>query len=128
MSPDNQKALFARFPYLFQQRKHGIMNSCMAWGIEVGDGWFSLIEALCVRLEPYTGYVQFGQVKEKYGTLRAYVDYGRGLHENDHDRVEALIREAEHQSSVTCEKCGAWGRLRGRGWYYVACEGCAKKP
>lgn len=55
------------------------------------------------------------QVKEKFGTLRFYIDRGTDEHYN-------YIRFAEAMSAVTCETCGAPGKIRGRGWYYTACD------
>jgi hypothetical protein len=55
------------------------------------------------------------QVKEKYGTLRFYVDGASEEHRN-------YIAFAEIMSGNTCEKCGAPGKIRGRGWYYTACD------
>jgi hypothetical protein len=55
------------------------------------------------------------QVKEKFGTLRFYIRAGTDEHYN-------YIRFAENLSAVTCEDCGAPGKMRGRGWYYTACD------
>jgi len=55
------------------------------------------------------------QVKEKFGTLRFYIDGGTDAHYN-------YIRFAESMSAVTCETCGAPGKIRGHGWYYTACD------
>ena len=55
------------------------------------------------------------QVKEKFGSLRFYVNAATDEHYN-------YIRFAENLSAVTCEDCGAPGKTRGRGWYYTACD------
>jgi hypothetical protein len=60
------------------------------------------------------------QVKEKMGTLRFYINAGTDEHYN-------YIRFAEAMSSVTCETCGAPGKIRGRGWYYTACDEHTRK-
>ena len=46
------------------------------------------------------------QVKEKFGTLRFYYTGGD-------DRIDGMVRMAESMSAVTCETCGAPGKLRG---------------
>ncbi len=61
------------------------------------------------------------QVKEKFGTLRFYYTGGGDRY------VDGLVGMAEEMSSVTCETCGAPGKLRGRGWYYTACDEHTKK-
>jgi hypothetical protein len=55
------------------------------------------------------------QVKEKFGTLRFYVDGGN-------EATYAMISMAESMSARTCEKCGAPGKLRGKTWLYTACD------
>ena len=55
------------------------------------------------------------QVKEKFGSLRFYINGGTEEHYN-------YIRFAEDLSARTCETCGAPGKMRGQGWYYTACD------
>lgn len=55
------------------------------------------------------------QVKEKFGTLRFYIDGGTKEQYN-------YITFAEMMSAVTCEECGAPGKRRGGGWVYTACD------
>ena len=54
------------------------------------------------------------QVKEKYGTLRFYIDGGTDEH-------YSLIRMAEGMSSVTCEVCGSKGKRNYYGWISTRC-------
>lgn len=62
------------------------------------------------------------QMKEKYGTLRAYFH-------NTTDEMEELIHEAETLSETTCEQCGKTGKTRiDRGWYYTSCDDHIKVP
>lgn len=55
------------------------------------------------------------QVKEKYGTLRFYVNGANEEH-------NAYIDMAEAMSSVTCEVCGNKGRRSHFGWIVTRCE------
>lgn len=58
----------------------------------------------------------FVQLKEKYGTLRIYVN-------NETDRVSTLIRFAESMSGLTCEKCGKPGDIdHNGGWIKTHCK------
>ncbi len=89
----------------------------MVWGFP-GDGWYDLIFRLSEKLEvAITGLPECyaDQVKEKFGTLRFYMS-------SSTDEMEAWIDEAEAESAVTCEECGAPGKLRGKGWLYTACD------
>jgi len=59
---------------------------------------------------------QVSDVKEKYGTLRFYMDYSNKA------VVDKLIYYAETQSETTCEECGEHGELSGFSWLNVLCE------
>ena len=83
----------------------------------VGDGWgplvldlLSAIDAAVPADEPFL----VSDLKEKFGKLRCYT-HG----ETD---VEDLVDAAVERSRVTCEVCGAPGRMRGGGWYAVRCD------
>ena len=95
-----------------------MMSTAMCWGFECGDGWYHILDTLCQRIQDecdQTGVqIKALQVKEKYGTLRFYTDTGNEIFWD-------YIDEAELLSSVTCEQCGAPGKIRGQGWYYTAC-------
>lgn len=104
-----------------------------AWAVKVplvGDHLFNLIYKTLNFIQPniYNNAIYYfggppcraSQVKEKFGTLRFYMT-------SSSDEMEAIIREAERKSAVTCEECGKKGKLRGRGWLYTACGPCAKK-
>ena len=55
------------------------------------------------------------QVKEKFGTLRFYVN-------SADDVTRALIDMAESLSTITCEVCGNRGTMRKGGWLRVLCN------
>jgi hypothetical protein len=90
---------------------------------ECGEGWQGLLDRLCVRIGSALSEgdrFQFTQIKEKYGTLRAYWT-GR-LSELTRLLVEEAIDLAEARSGCTCEICGAHGRLYDRGgWLATTC-------
>lgn len=53
----------------------------MCWGLECGNGWYELIDALCAQIDRHLQAcfdegdrfnVKVVQVKEKFGTLRFY--------------------------------------------------------
>lgn len=55
------------------------------------------------------------QVKEKFGTLRFYVNGGN-------EKAYNYIEFAEALSGSTCEECGAPGTTRGGGWIRTLCD------
>ena len=116
--------LKAECPKVF---KHGI-------GFECDLGWYDIIRDVsnkierilekdaenyqCVEGEENAYCEMYAvQIKEKYGTLRYYMSC-------ETDEISELIREAEALSSQTCERCGKFGKMRGKHWYEVRCDDC----
>jgi hypothetical protein len=50
MNTELQKKLLGKYPKIFTQADKSPQESCMAFGLEVGDGWFNLIDVLCEAL------------------------------------------------------------------------------
>lgn len=122
---DFDKFVCQRFPLLFRDRFAPMNVTCMCWGLDVGQGWNQIIFDLCSELEPLVAKlpeparssVCFSQIKEKYGTLRAYMTRST-------DEMAWLISEAEARSARTCENCGMPGKLRYGGWVSAQCDRC----
>lgn len=110
-------------------------------GISIGCGWIEIFSGICNQITEITKqnpdfHVSFIQVKEKFGTLRAYTriwsttgainEHGEVTITNEHkllrQKVENLISEAESKSYVTCSICGNLGVLRTNGWRQVLCN------
>ena len=117
MNNKNTKKLYKDFQKLYRQHKLSIQESCMPWGFECGDGWFDLIYDLSKKISKVDQDCEATQVKEKFGTLRFYVQSGS-------DKVYSLIDKAEKKSEKTCENCGKPGKLSTIGWYSVRCKKC----
>lgn len=117
MSPENTELLYSRYPDLFRQKDLPVTETCMCWGFECGDGWFNIINNLCNAICSHTNDVQVTQVKEKFGSLRFYIDGGD-------DYVEGLITMAEISSGFTCEECGNLGKQNDKGWIKTMCDTC----
>ena len=118
MSPELEDVLARKFPGIFRDIRGDIEKTCMAWGIECGDGWFLILWRLCRDIEGF-GDVVATQVKEKYGGLRFYTHGGT--------HVDDRIAQAEAESMQTCENCGRPGRvLNDRGWFVCACDECVR--
>jgi hypothetical protein len=94
-------------------------------GIEVGDGWFDLIDVLCDTIESHISHLPEDlqnqiyaiQIKEKYGSLRFYMSH-------DTPFIDGAIAVAETMSLHVCEICGRPGRQRLGGWIRTLCDGC----
>lgn len=112
------KQLTQTFPEIFQPRYPCKQPEVPLefWGFECGDGWYQIIYDLCNELigvdaTPPTAV----QVKEKYGTLRFYIDNGIDEHYNIIDHYERL-------SGKTCEVCGEPGKIRTGSWIKTLCD------
>lgn len=154
--------LVEKYPEIFRDYNGNIQETCMAWGMECGDGWYHIINDLCATITAQLRYAKYRkqqiendlavedksnwpewlknsitpekldeinkeieeeiqkvpvavQVKEKYGTLRFYINGGT-------DAQHALISMAERMSEHTCEVCGDTNaRTWHEGWHKTLC-------
>lgn len=78
MHEDLEMKLVNDFPTIFKFYKGDPRETCMAWGMSCGDGWFDLIYDMCDRVDQLCKThskdveVIADQVKEKFGGLRFY--------------------------------------------------------
>jgi len=124
MRDDLDIALVRDFPNLYRMRNASMQETCMCWGFECCDGWEPLIRKLSEKLEKMIlevpeadrGSFCAAQVKQKFGTLRFYMD-------SETDEMSKAIQEAEEESATICEVCGKPGESRNRGsWLYTSCQ------
>ena len=131
MRKELEDKLYEDYPKIFKQKDDHMTNTCMCWGICVGDGWYDIIDCLCERIQHHCDWVngknpdkdkfqvEAIQVKEKFGGLRFYTNY-----EDDH--ISGLINMAYAMADRTCEDCGMPGQLRDSGWLKTLCDECEK--
>ena len=115
------KRMEERFPKMYKGR-YG--------GFAIGKGWWPLIEKLSETIQHHVDSMQrrrekcpqvvVQQVKEKFGTLRFYV-------EGSTEKQDNYIWFAESMSARTCEECGAPGKLHTNGWHRTLCDHHAKE-
>jgi hypothetical protein len=113
------------YPKIFAERNLPMIETCMCWGFDCGDGWFQIINQLCNNIQHRLDWVNrdsvvvaqvvVEQVKEKFGTLRFYYRGGD-------DYIRGLVDMAESMSGITCEECGRPGETRHGGWIRVLCD------
>lgn len=131
MTPEKDKALCEKYPSIFRDRHGNIRETCMCWGLEIGDGWHEIIEGLCAKLslvEASSGISAVAvQVKEKFGGLRFYYHPETDGGDPDglwYEIIRDIVSAAEARSYHTCEKCGDYGRPNKEGWIVTLCEKC----
>ena len=114
-------ALKAKCPLLFNVADK---DSHPRSGFHIRDGWFPMVERLCLMIEhqlmnyvpeEIRGEIYLAQVKEKFGSLRVYMNVSTPY-------IDGAIALAESLSHVTCEECGGLGELRTSGYHKVLCD------
>lgn len=51
MTPELDKALCEKYPKIFADRNKNMMQSCMYWGLAIGDGWYNIIDIMCATIQ-----------------------------------------------------------------------------
>ena len=51
MRVELQNELFEKYPKIFRQKDLPKQQTCMCWGIDTGDGWFNIIDMLCLQIQ-----------------------------------------------------------------------------
>ncbi len=117
------------------------------WGrwISCSRGWYPLLVELDEQLRALLPNYELHQVKEKFGGLRYYWESGEDAHDaNDRNAAERiadlerrmelareLVNTAEKRAVVTCELCGAPGRMHRTPLpshrYKTLCPVCAER-
>ena len=124
MNEKLDELLCQRYPKMMVNREKSMMETCMCWGFECGDGWFNILDQLMGNIQHHIDWknkkeevvaqVTLDQIKEKFGTLRFYYSGGD-------DIIDGMVRMAESMSGVTCEDCGSPGTQNQNGWIKTAC-------
>ena len=130
MKQELQDKLFNKYPKIFRQKDLPMQETAMCWGICVCDGWYDLIDNLCMQIQHHINWTNIGpreneksellwfeatQVKEKFGGLRFYYDGGD-------DFISGMVTLAESMSYHICEVCGDSGKQTEEKWATTRCE------
>lgn len=142
MKEELELKLVAKYPKILKDYKGDMMQTCMAWGLETGDGWYDLLDEcmgkmqlICDLASTPENRVQVvaEQIKSKFGTLRFYYRV-EGLENLDPEKskiiwniISDIENKADSMSGRTCEICGKHGKTEGNGWVTTLCEEHSKK-
>ena len=73
MKTELQQKLFEKYPKIFGDRTKPMTETCMCWGLEVGDGWYNLIDILCESLTyTYTTSIEVDEEDGKRLGIKPY--------------------------------------------------------
>lgn len=97
-----------------------------------GDGWYGLLNRMLhdiqgvIRSDP-TARICISDIKEKYGTLRFYADFGGS--ETAVSYMEQIVNDGERASVFICEDCGSTlnTQVFNDGWLSTLCEVCVDR-
>lgn len=53
MSPELDKQLCDKYPKIFRDRNAPMNETCMCWGFECRDGWYTIIDMLCFAIQTH---------------------------------------------------------------------------
>ncbi len=115
-------------PYNKDEIEQYIPTPFELFGVECGKGWEKVLQPIFDYVEEYNkdkeddGKLIPIQIKEKFGTLRVYMNF-------ETDELSKLIEEAECNSYKTCEMCGSTedvGMIV-EGWLTTKCHKCVKE-
>jgi hypothetical protein len=81
-----QQQIFAKYPKMFGDRTKPMTETCMCWGLEVGDGWYDLIDTLCQALT--TSTYTYVHVDEEDGKRLGIEPYNYGGENSYYFEVE----------------------------------------
>lgn len=96
MKENNSNLLKVSYPTVFRENFY----------FECEDGWLHLIQEIAKFISDRTDKCQAAQVKEKFGTLRFYIDCGEGTTEELYKEIAEYISAVERLSYYVCEDCG----------------------
>lgn len=112
-----------------EENKHNyVPHPFELFGIECHKGWYDLLTPVFEYVENYNKdkkdeeQIKFLQIKEKWGGLNIYTNFGN-------DELFKLIDKAEEESYNVCEECGSRNDvgMRESGWMTTMCLECIKK-
>lgn len=132
MNITRQERLFYNLPLFCRKSRDDFDRRPIdSLGIEVGGGWFELLDHLSASVEQAVADLAAGgvslqdcpcaaQIKQKFGGLRVHIDGRSRLPKC----IDMEIADTERTADETCEACGSQGSLRKVAWIHVACERC----
>ena len=141
MRKELEEKLYEIAPQFLAEYKCDPAWSCMADGIECGDGWFEPLKRFCETVEAMINNspnrdIVARQIKTKFGEMTVYWSI-EDKNEPFMDRTAVEDEAMEHLMSeavrnlmaecrMTCENCGSTKDVSSDRWLYV-CKDCKEK-
>lgn len=133
MKKELEEKLREEAPIFMAQLYGDVTETCMHFGCECMDGWFSLIEEAATKIEQINsslngkGQIQAAQIKEKFGELTIYLSSFGEVSTEKWDEACKIISDVEGRSWDVCERCGAPATETTKGWITRLCKKCLEE-
>ena len=125
MKNELQEQLFTRFPWT-RPDESDTMSNYTRYQLDCGDGWFQLLWDLFTEIESlYQSrdteiQLTIRQVKQKFGSLTVYIQYGL-------PEVYEIVNRYQKLSETVCEGCAIESSIQQRNYYFsTLCDPCYK--
>jgi hypothetical protein len=101
--------------------------------VEIPVGWYNLFLQMCGDIKPVLkkynliDVFEFEQVKEKWGGLRCYYNFGFNYDDDDcwSKEIDDIVRKYEYVAELVCTQCGDIAtHTTHRGWISSYCDKC----
>lgn len=110
MTPELEQTLVRRYPEIFRDVGGNPAETCMAFGLEVEDGWFDLIDTLCEALS-----LPLRQAQHRLEWKKANLGqqkYGNPITQLDVDEHERKVQALRDELPVAEQVKEKFGGLR----------------
>lgn len=92
MKKELDEALCAKHPLIFKDRNADMRSTAMCWGFDCGDGWYNILDVLCMHLSS-----DYNQAKNDYDRIKDKVDRPRW---RGSDKIVTLASINEAQAKM----------------------------
>lgn len=114
MTSDLELKLVEKHPEILSRYGGDVDKTCFAFGFDHGDGWFHIVQEMLEKIQNIvneTGIeVKVEQIKEKWDSLRCYVDFEPGQRgskiQQGISQINEIINNAQELSRTTCPRTG----------------------
>ena len=87
MKQELDKLLCERYPKMMVNRNKSMMETCMCWGFECGDGWFNILDQLMSNIQHHIDWKE----KQRAGAIK-YNEMATQAKAGDFDLFEETMK------------------------------------
>jgi hypothetical protein len=95
MRKELDEKLCSKYPKIFADRNKSMMETCMYWGFDHGDGWYNIIDRLCSNIQH-----RIDQVIERNERNRKYIDMVAASKAGNFDLFDATFSWCKDKPEV----------------------------